>query len=65
MKLIDIIILLLVIIIVSLIIYFNFIKDKENPCKGCPYCKKCNHKENSNKKNKALSKIHVKVNSKK
>lgn len=50
MKLIDIIILLLVIIIVSLIIYFNFIKDKENPCKGCPYCKKCNHKENSNKK---------------
>ena len=48
MKLIDIIILALVIIIAGLIIYFTFIKDKDNPCKGCPYCKNCDKNKKNN-----------------
>ncbi|MBR2892164.1 MAG: FeoB-associated Cys-rich membrane protein [Bacilli bacterium] len=41
----DGIILGIIAIILSLIIYFSFYKKKDDPCKGCPYAKKCNSKE--------------------
>lgn len=42
MSLVDVIIVFILLIIVSIVVYFAFIKNKDNPCKGCPYYKNCN-----------------------
>lgn len=42
MELVDILIILILLLIVSIIVYFSFIKNRGNPCKGCPYAKSCN-----------------------
>ena len=44
MKLVDIILILILLLIVGVIVYFSFIKNKGNKCKGCPYYKKCDKK---------------------
>ena len=43
MTLIDIIILIILVIVVGLVVYFSFIKNKNNKCAGCPYAKGCNN----------------------
>jgi len=48
MKLVDIIIILILLLIVGLVVYFSFIKNKGDKCKGCHYAKNCN-KNNCNK----------------
>lgn len=48
MKLVDVLIIIIILLIVGLVVYFSFIKNKDNPCKGCPYAKNCN-KKNCNK----------------
>lgn len=45
MNFIDIFIILILLVIVVSIIYFCFVKNKDNPCKGCPYYKNCSKKE--------------------
>ena len=42
MKLVDVIIILILLLIVGLVMYFSFIRNKDDKCKGCPYCKTCN-----------------------
>ena len=52
MNLADLIIIILLVMLVSLLIYFSFIKNRENPCHNCPYSKRCNkNKCSSNKEN--------------
>ena len=49
MNYVDVIIVVILLVIVCLIVYFSFIKDRGNPCKGCPYYKGC--KKNNCDKN--------------
>lgn len=44
MTLTDIIILIILAIVVSLVVYFSFIKNRNNKCAGCPYAKDCNNR---------------------
>ena len=37
----DIIIVVIVLLIVVSILYFHVWKNRKDPCKGCPYAKKC------------------------
>ena len=46
----DIIIIAIVILVVLAILYFYVWKNRKDPCKGCPYAKKCKSKEECNKK---------------
>lgn len=41
MSLVDIIIVLILFVVVSLVIYFSFVKNRNDPCKGCLYSKSC------------------------
>lgn len=50
MKPIDIIITLILAIVLGLIIYFSIYKKKDDPCKGCPYAKRCESKACGKKK---------------
>jgi hypothetical protein len=45
----DIVIVSLLIIIIGLLIYFSFIKNRGDPCRNCPYCKKCDKSSCSNR----------------
>ncbi len=38
----DIIIIIGIVLLVSIVIYFNFIKNKNAPCHGCSKAKTCN-----------------------
>lgn len=42
MNIVDLVILLFLIAILGSIIYFSFIKNRNNPCHNCPYCNNCN-----------------------
>ena len=42
MKLVDFVIILFLLLIVGLVLYFSFIKNNGDKCKGCPYCRSCN-----------------------
>ena len=41
MSLADIVIITTLAIVVSVVVYFSFVRYKNNPCRGCPYYKKC------------------------
>lgn len=51
MNLVDLIIIILLVVIVGLVIYFSFIKNRNNPCHNCPYFKSCD-KSSCKSKNK-------------
>ncbi len=38
----DIIILIIIGFLVGIVVYFNFIKNRKNPCHGCSKAKICN-----------------------
>lgn len=46
----DVIIVVLAVLLVVSIIYFHYWKNRKDPCKGCPYAKACEKKEDCNKK---------------
>lgn len=52
MKLVDIIIIIVLILILASIIYFSIWKNKDEPCKGCPYARSCESKACSKRQNK-------------
>lgn len=48
MGFVDVIIILILSVIVGFVVCFSFVKNKKNPCKGCPYSRTCN-KDNCEK----------------
>lgn len=45
---IDFVIILAILIVIAIIIYFVFWKNRNNPCKGCSYYKKCKECQKKN-----------------